>query len=69
MAGWITPRLGGVGPMTRAMLLRNALRAAELAASERCRRDRPTAAGSQGGRPVSEREYSERPWGNYTVLE
>ncbi len=32
IAGWITPRLGGVGPMTRAMLLRNALRAAELAA-------------------------------------
>ena len=32
VAGWITPRLGGVGPMTRAMLLRNALRAAEMAA-------------------------------------
>jgi methylenetetrahydrofolate dehydrogenase (NADP+) / methenyltetrahydrofolate cyclohydrolase len=32
VAGFITPRLGGVGPMTRAMLLRNALRAAELAA-------------------------------------
>ena len=32
VAGWITPRLGGVGPMTRAMLVRNALRAAELAA-------------------------------------
>ncbi|HEY6427552.1 MAG TPA: tetrahydrofolate dehydrogenase/cyclohydrolase catalytic domain-containing protein [Acidimicrobiales bacterium] len=32
VAGWITPRLGGVGPMTRAMLYRNALRAAELAA-------------------------------------
>jgi methylenetetrahydrofolate dehydrogenase (NADP+) / methenyltetrahydrofolate cyclohydrolase len=31
VAGWITPRLGGVGPMTRAMLYRNALRAAELA--------------------------------------
>jgi methylenetetrahydrofolate dehydrogenase (NADP+)/methenyltetrahydrofolate cyclohydrolase len=28
VAGWITPRLGGVGPMTRAMLLRNAVRAA-----------------------------------------
>jgi methylenetetrahydrofolate dehydrogenase (NADP+)/methenyltetrahydrofolate cyclohydrolase len=28
-AGWITPRLGGVGPMTRAMLLRNAVLAAE----------------------------------------
>ncbi len=32
VAGWLTPRLGGVGPMTRAMLYRNALRAAELAA-------------------------------------
>jgi methylenetetrahydrofolate dehydrogenase (NADP+) / methenyltetrahydrofolate cyclohydrolase len=31
VAGWITPRLGGVGPMTRAMLLRNAVRAAERA--------------------------------------
>jgi methylenetetrahydrofolate dehydrogenase (NADP+)/methenyltetrahydrofolate cyclohydrolase len=29
VAGWITPRLGGVGPMTRALLLRNAVRAAE----------------------------------------
>ena len=29
VAGWITPRLGGVGPMTRAMLLRNAVVAAE----------------------------------------
>jgi methylenetetrahydrofolate dehydrogenase (NADP+) / methenyltetrahydrofolate cyclohydrolase len=32
VAGWITPRLGGVGPMTRAMLLQNALRAAERSA-------------------------------------
>ncbi len=31
VAGWITPRLGGVGPMTRAMLLENAVRAAERA--------------------------------------
>jgi methylenetetrahydrofolate dehydrogenase (NADP+) / methenyltetrahydrofolate cyclohydrolase len=29
VAGWLTPRLGGVGPMTRAMLLRNAVLAAE----------------------------------------
>jgi methylenetetrahydrofolate dehydrogenase (NADP+)/methenyltetrahydrofolate cyclohydrolase len=29
VAGWLTPRLGGVGPMTRAMLLRNAVEAAE----------------------------------------
>jgi methylenetetrahydrofolate dehydrogenase (NADP+)/methenyltetrahydrofolate cyclohydrolase len=31
VAGWLTPRIGGVGPMTRAMLLRNAVRAAERA--------------------------------------
>ena len=31
VAGWITPRIGGVGPMTRAMLLRNAVQAAERA--------------------------------------
>src|SRR6266851_4568852 len=29
VAGWVTPRVGGVGPMTRAMLLRNAVAAAE----------------------------------------
>jgi methylenetetrahydrofolate dehydrogenase (NADP+) / methenyltetrahydrofolate cyclohydrolase len=29
VAGWITPRLGGVGPMTVALLLRNAVAAAE----------------------------------------
>ena len=28
IAGWITPRLGGVGPMTRAMLLKNTVDAA-----------------------------------------
>jgi methylenetetrahydrofolate dehydrogenase (NADP+)/methenyltetrahydrofolate cyclohydrolase len=28
VAGWLTPRIGGVGPMTRAMLLRNAVLAA-----------------------------------------
>jgi methylenetetrahydrofolate dehydrogenase (NADP+)/methenyltetrahydrofolate cyclohydrolase len=33
VAGWITPRLGGVGPMTRAMLLTNCVRAAERRAS------------------------------------
>ncbi len=31
VAGWITPRLGGVGPLTRAMLLSNAVEAAERA--------------------------------------
>ena len=29
IAGWITPRIGGVGPMTRAMLLSNTVRAAQ----------------------------------------
>lgn len=29
VAGWVTPRIGGVGPMTRAMLLENAVLAAE----------------------------------------
>ena len=28
VAGWVTPRLGGVGPMTRAMLLANTVDAA-----------------------------------------
>lgn len=32
VAGWVTPRLGGVGPMTRAMLLANAVTAAERSA-------------------------------------
>ena len=32
VAAWITPRLGGVGPMTRAMLLRNTVLAAERGA-------------------------------------
>jgi methylenetetrahydrofolate dehydrogenase (NADP+) / methenyltetrahydrofolate cyclohydrolase len=33
VAGWMTPRLGGVGPMTIAMLLRNTVLAAERRAS------------------------------------
>ena len=28
-AGWLSPRIGGVGPMTRAMLLVNTVEAAE----------------------------------------
>jgi methylenetetrahydrofolate dehydrogenase (NADP+) / methenyltetrahydrofolate cyclohydrolase len=32
VAGWITPVPGGVGPMTRAMLLVNTIEAAERAA-------------------------------------
>ena len=33
VAGWVTPRLGGVGPMTRAMLLKNTVDAAIAAAN------------------------------------
>jgi len=33
-AGYITPVPGGVGPMTRAMLLRNTVQAAEAAAAK-----------------------------------
>ncbi|MHB1988002.1 MAG: bifunctional 5,10-methylenetetrahydrofolate dehydrogenase/5,10-methenyltetrahydrofolate cyclohydrolase [Acidimicrobiales bacterium] len=33
VAGWLTPRIGGVGPMTRAMLLSNAVLAAEQRAA------------------------------------
>ena len=33
VAGWITPRLGGVGPTTRAMLLRQTVQTAERRAS------------------------------------
>jgi methylenetetrahydrofolate dehydrogenase (NADP+)/methenyltetrahydrofolate cyclohydrolase len=33
VAGWMTPRIGGVGPMTRAMLLKNAVLAAERRAA------------------------------------
>jgi methylenetetrahydrofolate dehydrogenase (NADP+) / methenyltetrahydrofolate cyclohydrolase len=35
VAGWVTPRLGGVGPTTVAMLLRNTVAAAEAAAHAR----------------------------------
>ena len=34
VAGWITPVPGGVGPMTRAMLLVNTIEAAERAAAK-----------------------------------
>ena len=33
VAGWVTPRLGGVGPTTIALLLRNAVTSAEAAAA------------------------------------
>ena len=29
VAGWLSPRIGGVGPMTRALLLANTVTAAE----------------------------------------
>jgi len=35
VAGWVTPRLGGVGPMTIAMLLKNTVRAAAIAAEKK----------------------------------
>jgi len=34
VAGWLSPRIGGVGPMTRAMLLANTVAAAERAAAD-----------------------------------
>ncbi len=37
VAGFLTPRLGGVGPMTRAMLLENAVRAARRRHDDRTR--------------------------------
>ena len=33
VASWLSPRIGGVGPMTRAMLLRNTVEAAERASA------------------------------------
>ena len=33
VAGWLSPNPGGVGPMTRAMLLANVVEAAERAAA------------------------------------
>ena len=44
VAGWITPRLGGVGPTTRAMLLRNAVEAAERASAGHAMSTQPHAA-------------------------
>ena len=38
VAGWITPRIGGVGPTTIAMLFRNAVEAAERRAEHALRR-------------------------------
>ena len=33
VAGWLSPRIGGVGPMTRALLMQNTVSSAELVAS------------------------------------
>jgi methylenetetrahydrofolate dehydrogenase (NADP+)/methenyltetrahydrofolate cyclohydrolase len=33
VAAWVSPRIGGVGPMTRAMLMANTVAAAERAAA------------------------------------
>ncbi len=49
VAGWITPVPGGVGPMTRAMLLVNTMEAAERAAAGR---RRPTLKGLPLRQPV-----------------
>ncbi len=38
VAGWISPRVGGVGPMTRAMLMANTVAAAERKAAARAAR-------------------------------
>jgi len=35
VAGWLSPRIGGVGPMTRAMLLVNTVEAAERVAASK----------------------------------
>ena len=60
VAGWITPRLGGVGPMTRAMLL------AQRRPGGRARRVMPTTPARED--TMTDGEFAERPWGNYTVL-
>ena len=58
VAGWITPRLGGVGPMTRAMLLRNARAGRRAARSAgRGRRRSAGATGRADRRPTRGRQY------------
>ena len=53
VAGWITPVPGGVGPMTRAMLLVNTLEAAERAAvSPADRTQRPQRMRGRAGMPA-----------------
>lgn len=42
VAGWLSPRIGGVGPMTRAMLLANTVAAAERSTSQRSTSQRST---------------------------
>jgi methylenetetrahydrofolate dehydrogenase (NADP+) / methenyltetrahydrofolate cyclohydrolase len=43
VAGWVSPNPGGVGPMTRAMLLTNVVEAAERQVAERQVTERPAA--------------------------
>ena len=38
VAGWLSPRIGGVGPMTRALLMANTVAAAERNAAARADR-------------------------------
>ncbi|MHB8670346.1 MAG: bifunctional 5,10-methylenetetrahydrofolate dehydrogenase/5,10-methenyltetrahydrofolate cyclohydrolase [Acidimicrobiales bacterium] len=48
VAGWVTPRLGGVGPTTVAMLLANCVAAAERSASAASASTGPAASASTG---------------------
>ena len=51
VAGWITPRIGGVGPTTIAMLFRNTVEAAERRAGRRAVRPTDASAGQEQGSP------------------
>jgi len=53
VAGWITPRIGGVGPMTRAMLLKNALAAASASSSGGPSSGDPSSGDPSSGGPSS----------------
>ena len=60
VAGWITPRLGGVGPMTRAMLLSQR---GGGGGGGQLSRERRARSGAAGGQWADERTYEERPVG------
>ena len=55
VAGWLSPRIGGVGAMTRAFLLLNTLEAAERAADGAAGRAAELAVGAAGGAGTLER--------------